>query len=168
MSLLTPEIAALRGASVTYVAPEPFGAASIRYFALAIGDQNPLYLDESFAKAHGYPGVIAPPTLICETNQYANLPKNGEGYAGHYWEIQVPNTRQVRAGNSYAFYQPVTADDIITATWAISDITERTTSKGLGMMTMISTAEYRNQRNELLCTNREMLMWVEIAGEVKP
>ncbi len=167
MTLLTPEIAALRGASVTYVAPEPFGAASIRYFALAIGDQNPLYLDESFAKAHGYPGVIAPPTLICDTNQYANLPMNNEGYAGHHWDIDVPNTRLVRAGNSYVFSQPLTADDIITAKWTITDITERTTSKGLGMMTMISTAEYRNQKNELLCTNHETLIWVEIAGEVR-
>ena len=41
MSLLTDEVRALVGRTRTYTAPEPLGRASIRYFALAIGDDNP-------------------------------------------------------------------------------------------------------------------------------
>jgi len=36
---------------------------AIRKFAEAIGDPNPLYFDERFARQHGYPGLLAPPTF---------------------------------------------------------------------------------------------------------
>ena len=71
MNLLTPEVRACVGQTADFVAPEPLGRASIRYFALALGDANPLWVDDRFARAHGWPGVVAPPTLICETCQYA-------------------------------------------------------------------------------------------------
>ena len=160
--MLTPEISALVGESIAYTAPEPVGKASIRYFAMAIGDENPLYTDDAYARAHGYSGVIAPPTWVCETNQYAGLPMDADGYAGHLWKIEVPNTRLVRGGNDYRFHQAIVESDIITATWVIDSITERTNSKGLEMMTMFSTATYTNQKNELLATNTESLIWSEI------
>ena len=160
--MLTPEISAFVGKSISYTAPEPVGKASIRYFAMAIGDANPLYTDDDFARKHGYSGVIAPPTWICETNQYAGLPMDADGYAGHLWKIEVPNTRLVRGGNDYRFHQAIVEGDVITATWVIDSITERTNSKGLKMITMFSTATYTNQKNELLATNTESLIWSEI------
>ncbi|NBO08942.1 MAG: MaoC family dehydratase [Actinobacteria bacterium] len=160
--MLTPEISALVGKSISYTAPEPVGKASIRYFAMAIGDANPLYTDEEYARRHGYSGVIAPPTWVCETNQYAGLAMDADGYAGHLWKIEVPNTRLVRGGNDYHFHQAIVESDVITATWVIDSITERTNSKGLKMMTMFSTATYTNQKNELLATNTESLIWSEI------
>ena len=51
--MLTPEISAFVGKSISYTAPEPVGKASIRYFAMAIGDANPLYTDDDFARKHG-------------------------------------------------------------------------------------------------------------------
>ena len=69
MTLLTPQLKAFIGQKVHYPAREPLGQASIRYFALATHDDNPLYLDHSYAQAAGHAGVIAPPTLVCETCQ---------------------------------------------------------------------------------------------------
>ena len=40
------------GREVTYTAPEELGAASIRYFALALGDENPLFRDEAYAETY--------------------------------------------------------------------------------------------------------------------
>jgi hypothetical protein len=117
MTLLTDEVRGLLGRRKVYTAPEPFGAAAGRYFALAIGDDNPLYTDGDFARRHGLPGVTAPPTLICETNQYAGLPPDDEGYAGHTWGIDIPGTRQVRGGNRYTFHRRLRPDDVVTATW---------------------------------------------------
>ena len=42
------------GEKASYTAPEELGRASIRYFALAIGDYNPLYVDKSAADRAGY------------------------------------------------------------------------------------------------------------------
>ena len=85
MSLLTEEIKAWIGREAHYPAREELGRASIRYFALALGDDNPLYAD----------GAVAPPTLICETNQYAHHAPNADGYIGHEWNLPVPGTRLV-------------------------------------------------------------------------
>ncbi len=132
MSLLTDELRALIGTRRVYTAPEPFGAAAFRYFGLAVGDDNPLYRDAAFARAHGLDGVTAPLTLICETNQYADVPLDADGFAGHSWDLDVPGTRQVRGGNSYTFHRRVRPDDVVTATWEIRDLTEKTTPRGAG------------------------------------
>jgi acyl dehydratase len=162
-SLLTEEITALVGTTATYTAPDELGRAAIRYFARAVGDDNPLYTDEAFARTHGYDGVVAPPTLICETNQYADRPRDEDGYAGHSWEIEVPRTRLVRGGNAYAFFRPVRPDDVITATWRIAAASERTSSAGTPMLIVESVASYTNQRGELLATNTETLIYQALA-----
>ena len=61
MTLLTEELKAFIGREAHYPAREELGRASIRYFALAVDDDNPLYLDDAYAKQAGYPSLIAPP-----------------------------------------------------------------------------------------------------------
>jgi acyl dehydratase len=156
--ILTDELRARIGEKRVYVAPEPIGKAAFRYFALAIGDDNPLYTDDQFARDHGYDGVIAPPTLVSETNQYANLPKESTGYAGHGWGLEVPGTRLLRGGNEYTFHQAVRPEDILTVTWRIDDMVERMSSKGTPMVVVTSIVEYANQNGELLVTNVETLI----------
>ena len=57
------------GREQTFTAPEPLGEAAVRYFALATADANPLYGGTERAGLSRHRGMIAPPTLICETNQ---------------------------------------------------------------------------------------------------
>lgn len=166
MSLLTPELQALVGREVTYTAPEPLGRAAIRYFALAIGDDNPLYTDVEAARAQGYPDVIAPPTLLCETNQYAGLPRNAEGYAGHSWPLEIPGTRLVRGGNSYVFYRPALATDIVTVTWRLDEIYARLSARQQELVIIKSAARFTSHDGEKLVDNTEtmILMAVPAAG----
>jgi acyl dehydratase len=37
---------------------------NVRHWAWATGDRNPLYLDEAYARASHYGGIIAPPTML--------------------------------------------------------------------------------------------------------
>jgi acyl dehydratase len=165
MSLLTPELRRLVGSEVTYTAPEPVGRASIRYFALAIGDHNPLYTDVDAARARGYPDVIAPPTLLCETNQYAGLPRDAEGYAGHAWPLAIPGTRLVRGGNAYVFYRPVLATDIVTVTWRLDEITARLNAKREELVIIKSSAHFENQSAEKLIDNVETMILMSLEPE---
>ncbi|HEY8533103.1 MAG TPA: MaoC family dehydratase N-terminal domain-containing protein [Micromonospora sp.] len=165
MGLLTDELRARIGERRTYTAPEPFGAAAGRYFALAIGDDNPLYFDAEYARAHGLPGVTLPLTLVCETNQYANLRPDADGYPGHSWGLEIPGTRLVRGGNSYEFFRRIRPEDVITATWEITDMTEKTTGSGKDMLIVTSRATYHNQDGELLATNTETLIFVAMGGD---
>jgi uncharacterized protein len=44
--------------------PDAVNQAMIRHWVEAMGDENPVYLDEDAARANGFPGVIAPPTML--------------------------------------------------------------------------------------------------------
>jgi acyl dehydratase len=154
--LLTDEVKAWVGREVSYTAPDELGRAAIRYFALAIGDENPLYHDDDFAKASGRPSVIAPPTLVCETGQYMTGSRDA---IGHTWNLPVQGVRMIRGGNEYEFVRPVVPDDVITASWRIEDIKERTTSAGLPMLIVDSKASYTNQKGDLLAINLETLIY---------
>ena len=162
MSLLTDEVRALVGRKKAYTAPEEFGAAAGRYFGLAIGDHNPLYSDPEYARAQGLRGVTAPLTLVCETNQYANLPIPPDGYAGHEWGIEIPGTRKVRGGNSYTFHRRIRPEDVVTATWEITGASAKTTRSGAEMLIIASRATYTDQDGGLLAENEETIIFVAL------
>ena len=159
MSLLTEELKSWIGREAHYPAREELGRASIRYFALAMGDDNPLYVDDAYAREAGYPSVIAPPTLVCETCQYAHQPPNAEGYIGHEWHLPLTNCRLIRAGNEYEFVRPVLPEDRISATWTLEDIVERASSRGGTQLFVTSVARYRDAQGALVATNRETLVY---------
>lgn len=150
--LVTPEVRAVIGRSVTYRAPEPLGAASIRYFALAIGSDPARWTD------------AAPPTLVCETTQLTGMAeRDGTGYAGHTWSIPFPRpTIMIRGGNDYRFERPVRPDDRVVTTWTIADIEDRVGSSG-PMAVVTSQATYETAAGELLATNTETLIYREPA-----
>ena len=154
-SYITDELRSWIGREVSYAAPEELGRASIRYFALALGDDNPLFHDEAYARTTGHGAIVAPPTLVCETNQFFRNPPDDNGYIGHHWPLPLPSNRFIRGGNEYEFHQPVHAEDRITVTWRLVDLYERQTSSAGLMIFVVSEARYTNQRGELLAVNRE-------------
>lgn len=164
MSLLSDELRALLGTRKAYTAPEPLGAAAGRYFGLAVGDDNPLYRDPDHGRRLGLQGVTAPLTLICETNQYADLPMAPDGYAGHAWPLDVPGTRLVRGGNAYTFHRRVRPEDVVTATWEITAFDEKTTKTGADMLVVSSRATYTDQHDQLLAVNDETIVLVALEG----
>lgn len=164
MALLTDELKAWIGREAHYPAREELGRASIRYFALAMGDDNPLYVDEAYAREAGYSSVIAPPTLICETCQYAHRPPDADGYIGHEWNLPVANCRLIRAGNDYEFMRPIVPADRISVTWTLEDIAERRSSRGGTQLFVDSVARYRDAAGEIVAINRETIVYQPLAA----
>jgi acyl dehydratase len=144
----------LIGAEYTYTAPEEIGAAFIRQFALAIGDLNPLYVDHTAAAQGPYGGIVAPPTLVCETTQYYRGEVDDEG--GFSDRPQMPPGQPIRAGNEYIFHRPLRPDDIITARWRISDIYGKHGQSG-SLLFVQCHITYSNQDGEPLAENIETL-----------
>ncbi len=163
MGLLTDEIRAWIGREVTYHAPEEIGRASIRYFATAVGDDNPLYRNDEYAGEAGYASAIAPPTLICETCQYIDAAADEHGYVGHTWDLPLSNCRLIRVGNDYEFFQPTVPDSVLTVTWRLESIDERSYAKGGTQLFVVSFAQYHDQQRTLLATNRETIVYQPIA-----
>jgi acyl dehydratase len=159
--LLTDALRARIGETRTYTATEALSRASIRYYAVAVGDTNPLYTDERAARAAGWPDVIAPPTLLCDSNQYrAGAVRDRDGFAGHSWGIEPPNCRTVRGGNDYTFHRPAYPDDVVTVTWRLVDITERTNAQGHAMLVVTSEAHVTDRDGEPILVNTETIIHV--------
>ncbi|MBJ7337646.1 bifunctional MaoC family dehydratase N-terminal/OB-fold nucleic acid binding domain-containing protein [Mycolicibacterium sp.] len=53
-----------QGRSTPRVGRHPVNQPMVDHWLDAIGDENPIYVDESAAKAAGHPGVVAPPAMI--------------------------------------------------------------------------------------------------------
>jgi uncharacterized OB-fold protein/acyl dehydratase len=60
------QLAAFAGQSTdgTIDAPDEVNQAMIRHWVEAMGDTNPVYVDEAAAREAGFPGIIAPPTML--------------------------------------------------------------------------------------------------------
>lgn len=159
MALLTDELKTWIGREISYPALEELGRASFRYFALAIDDDNPLYRDDAYARDAGYSSVIAPPTFVVETCQYAHRRPDDHGYIGHAWHLPVHGCRMIRAGNDYEFIRPVLPEDKVSVVWTLEDIVERESSRGGTQLFVTSVGRYVDAAGELLAVNRETLVY---------
>lgn len=147
------------GLKARYVAPDPIGAAAFRYFAQAIGDANPVYLDTVIARELGHDSVIAPPTLVCETNQYTGRDPDENGYSGHAWPLELQGATWIRGGNEYRFGRPLRPDDQLSVEWSLVEAANKTGRDGTEMVMIVSEAIYRNQVGDFLAWNRETMFY---------
>lgn len=146
----------LIGRERVYTAPEEVGRASIRKFALALEDTNPLYIDREAAQQSRYGDVIAPPTYVCETWQYYRGQLDEEG--GFTDRLEMPDGQAIRASNDYIFHRPLRPDDIITARWTIRDIYAKGGRSG-PLLFVVVHITYTNQHEACLAENEETLVY---------
>jgi acyl dehydratase len=85
-------------------------ASQIRLFAEAIGDPNPLYWDEEYARGTRWGGVIAPPTFLCLLFAPTPMPRLDFGLVG------------LNGGTGFESYRPVRVGDVITAQASVSNV----------------------------------------------
>ena len=146
----------LIGREYAFTAPEEVGRASIRKFALAIDDLNPLYIDRAVAASGPYGDVVAPPTFVCETTQYYSGWIDGEG--GFTDRVKLPLGQPLRGANDYTFHRLLKPEEVITARWRIDDLYERQTRSG-HILFLVMAISYTNQHGELLAENRETMFY---------
>lgn len=148
MTLLTDELTRWIGREVVYTAPEPLGQSSIRYFRDAMTALTGV--------ADPDPPDVAPPTLICETNQFYDHEPDSNGYLGHSWELLTPPFRLIRASNDYRFHRPLRADDVVRVRWRLVDLWERETRAG-EMLFARSEVVYEDRDGERIAVNDEVV-----------
>jgi acyl dehydratase len=156
--MLTEEIAPFIGKSIGTVACE-VEKGSIKRFADAVGETNPLYWDEEYAAKSKYGSIIAPPGFFGwpiklprgmtfqRPTDISDPPEATEGMraalakAG-YWRV-------VDGGIDYEFFLPVHAGDVLSAKSIIKEVREREGKTGKMAFVIIETSYY-NQKNELV------------------
>ncbi|MBI2723733.1 MAG: MaoC family dehydratase N-terminal domain-containing protein [Chloroflexi bacterium] len=122
-----------------------------RLFARAVGHKDPIFYDESAARARGFRNIVAPPgflgTPVFQPGQGAAMPgeTGGRGYS-------VPYKRVLNGGTDYEYFpenDAVCAGDTITARTRISGFEETTGSLGPMLITTRETT-YMNQHGKVV------------------
>lgn len=131
----------------------------IRRWAEAIGDPNPLYRDEEYARRSKYGGVIVPPGFL---GNYAYPVKTGKPAP----RVKLPFSRALAGGNEYEFFKPVRAGEVITATTRLADIYERQGRPGIGrMLFLVNEVTHRSQQGEIVARTRHTSIYYEGPGQ---
>ena len=117
----------------------------IRRFTRAIGDPNPLWQDEEYARQSAYGGIIAPPNFIVTIG--------GEEFGQLI--AQVFPAGLLHGSTELECYQPVRPGDSIKVTVKLADIRERQSAR-TAFVTFDIT--YRNQSGELVARCQQKMV----------
>ena len=159
-SAITPEMRNMVGKEHTFSSPEELGRATIHRFARAIGDLNPLYLDEDFAKKSRHRGIIAPPTMIFElTHNIGDEISEEDGGYQDKVTLPAPFSRLIRGGNEYEFCRPPRPTDKITVKRKITKMLEKQGKAGPMILGEVELT-YSNHQGQILGKNRETYIFL--------
>jgi acyl dehydratase len=125
-------------------------------FALAVGDLNPIYFDESAAREAGYRGIVVPPILLAWAfAPYRPLDELREDglYRARGKRVTLRVKRVVFAGEQWEYLSPVHAGDTITATVRLESLEEKQGSSGPFVLQTTDT-RYTNQHGVLVARAR--------------
>lgn len=141
--------------SPPFQANDPVCRAMIRHWCEAHEDPNPLYADDACARAAGYRGIIAPPTMIQAYCTPRLWPSEEVSPTPIYRAVELcasagyPAT--VGISYEYEFLRPVYPGDRITFQLKLESVSpEKQTRLGTGYF-ITSLYTYRNQHGETVC-----------------
>ena len=129
---------------------------SIRRYAAAVGNENPIYSDEEYAGASRYGGIIAPPGFF---GWPIKPVASSTGLADIVGDLQeaLSNAgfpRILDGGISYEFYLPVRAGDILVASPKVSKVVEKEGKSGAMMICDFETT-YINQNGDMVARSNQ-------------
>jgi acyl dehydratase len=125
-------------------------------FALAVGDMNPIYFDESAARAAGYRGLVVPPAFLAwalaPCRPLDELREDGL-YKARGKRVRLRVKRMMFGGEEWEYRAPVHAGDTVTATVRLASLEEKQGSSGPFVLQTTET-RYTNQDGVLVARAR--------------
>jgi acyl dehydratase len=93
---------------------------AIRRFVEAIGDPNPLYVEEEVARAAGHAGLLAPPTfpVVLTVNERFRH------------SLDLDARALLHSDQQFEYARPIVAGDRITVVCRVADLQERAGASG--------------------------------------
>ncbi|MHB1420300.1 MAG: MaoC family dehydratase N-terminal domain-containing protein [Bacillota bacterium] len=109
---------------------------AIRKFAEAIGDPNPIYFDEEYAKNTPHGGIIAPPTYPFTFTITEQMPG-----------VDLTGAKGLHGAMDFEYVRPIKAGDKLTCQTRISDVYEKIGKMGKMTMRVLETTGKDEQGN---------------------
>ncbi|MFQ5825800.1 MAG: MaoC family dehydratase N-terminal domain-containing protein [Dehalococcoidia bacterium] len=110
---------------------------AIRHFAHGIGDDNPLWCNEEYARKTKYGCLVAPPCFLYSI----------------YWPIGtwggLPGIHAFHSGNDWTWLRPLQVGDRFSVTEKLTDVIEKPSRYAGRMIIQVSESTFHNQRGEV-------------------
>ena len=159
---MQPELSKFIGqtvdSSIFEVEKEP-----IRRFADAVGESNPLYWDEEYAKKSRFGSIIAPPGFISSlwfsgrSKKWGPRERPSEALGPPELMDALDKAgfkRILDTGIDYEFFQPIKAGDTIRLTCVVKDMMER--GKETKVVFLVTETTYTNQDGVVVAKAKSM------------
>jgi|TARA_B110000908_G_scaffold38952_1_gene46961 acyl dehydratase len=122
----------------------------LRFFAEAIGERNPIYTDESAAKAAGYSAIPAPPTFMFSVDL------DGPDMLPILKLLNLDIGRVLHGTQDFEYLGQIYAGDSITQKSKIADIYDK---KNGALEFVVQESTYTNQNDELVGRAQQTLVY---------
>ena len=131
---------------------------AIKRFADSVGDYNPLYWDDEFARQSGYGAIIAPPGFFGWPTKWTGMPV----FVPIQVELQAAMAkagfgRLLAGGIEYDFLRPVRSGDTLAALPKVISIVEKESKGGAMFIATIETT-YTNQEGFVAAKARNSMI----------
>ncbi len=123
-------------------------AGQLRFFAKAIGETDPIYMDESAARDAGHPGLPLPPTFLFSL-------EFTQPTSGWRQEVGIIPSRILHGEQSFSYHRIAYAGDTLRYESRISDIYHK---KGGALSFLVRETRVTNQRGEHVADLRSVLV----------
>jgi len=127
---------------------------AIRRYADAVGDDNPLYYDEEYARKSRYGCIIAPPGFFGWAKKTISSSEGLVGLIGAM--IEAGYAGILDGGMAYDFYLPVRVGDTLVVSPKVADIALK--EGKTKMMILRFEASYTNQNGDLVAKSYQTLI----------
>ncbi len=127
-------------------------------YAWAAGDPNLIYFEEDAAKDAGYPGLVAPPTIlgsIMEDGGPVDSLRSDGLYKGRKQGVPLRVKRVMFGGQEWDFLAPVLVGDTIRAEMRVKSVEQKAGDSGPFVLTTLETT-YTNQDAEVVARTRQV------------
>jgi len=139
-------------------------AGAIKRFCEAVGDQNPLYWDEEYARRTKYQGVIAPPGFFGLPLEHVSGEEDNSDLGILLWPVfkLLPQIQQlgrsgVNGGTEMELFQQVRPGEVLLTYHKLTDITQK--QGKLGEMVLCTVEQiFKNKVGQLVAVVRTTLI----------
>ncbi|MDI6753489.1 MAG: MaoC family dehydratase N-terminal domain-containing protein [Thermodesulfobacteriota bacterium] len=136
----------------------PVEWGKIREFAMAIGDDNPIYSDPAYAAKTEFGDILAPPTFTA-TKAFWRKGESLSELAG------LDPYFRLHGEEEYEYFRPILAGDVLTCKSKIAEAYERVGKRGGKMTFIVLEFAFYNQKVEKVLISRTTTIHTE--GAVK-
>ncbi|KAB7709033.1 MaoC family dehydratase [Bacillus aerolatus] len=119
----------------------------IRQFVQAIGDKNPLYVDEAYAAGTPYGGIIAPPTFPIAI-----------GVEGESIDLELDQKRMLHGEQEFIYNRPIRPGDRLTCQMKVADLYEKEGRSGK-MQCLVLDTEIKDENGKQVAISRTNIIY---------